>query len=86
MKTHFRNQILRQQIRGKKCCPLAWRNMKMFVCFSLLMGGMNVTAESYAQTATVSIEMRNKTVKEILDDIERQSEFDFFYNNRVYIE
>lgn len=82
MKTHFRNQILRQQIRGKKCCPLAWRNMKMFVCFSLLMGGMNVTAESYAQTATVSIEMRNKTVKEILDDIERQSEFDFFYNNK----
>lgn len=37
-------------------------------------------ADSYAQKATVSLEMRNQTVKEVLDEIEEQSDFSFFFN------
>ncbi|WP_289005171.1 TonB-dependent receptor [uncultured Parabacteroides sp.] len=48
----------------------------------LLACSMGVTqaAGTYAQKAIVSIEMRNETVKEILDEIEEQSEFSFFFN------
>lgn len=48
----------------------------------LLVGSMSLAqaADSYAQKATVSIEMRNQTVKEVLDEIEEQSDFSFFFN------
>lgn len=42
--------------------------------------GVAQATGSYAQKATVSLEMRNETVKEILDEIEEQSEFSFFFN------
>ncbi|WP_370861430.1 TonB-dependent receptor [Parabacteroides faecis] len=50
----------------------------LLVCSISLVQATN----SYAQKATVNLEMRNQTVKEVLDEIENQSEFSFFFNIR----
>ena len=42
--------------------------------------------ESYAQTARLSIDMENATIKTILAKIESQSEFKFFYSSKVDVE
>lgn len=58
------------------------RTMKLSVLF--LAGSLGLSYASgisYAQTAMVSVEARNATVGEILQDIKNQSEYDFFYNN-----
>lgn len=49
----------------------------LFVCF-----GLAYATESYSQSATLSLNVNNKTVQEVLDEIEKQSEFHFFYNNK----
>ena len=52
------------------------------VCFlSLHSYAANIGA--YAQEKNLTIEMRNKTVKEVLDYIEKNSEFIFFYYNKA---
>lgn len=39
-------------------------------------------SNSYAQNAKVNLNVSNQTVREVLDEIENQSEFTFFFNNR----
>lgn len=50
----------------------------------LLVGSMAIShaAGSYAQKATVSLNAQNQTVETVLDKIENQTEFSFFFNNR----
>ena len=54
--------------------------MKLSVCLLLCTIGLAQASGSYAQKATVNLEMRNQTVKEVLDEIEEQSDFSFFFN------
>lgn len=56
--------------------------MKLSVFLLLCSIGLAQAVGSYAQKATVSLEMRNQTVEEVLDEIENQSEFSFFFNTR----
>lgn len=49
----------------------------LFLSFSLLQA-----ADSYSQTASISLKVNNETVQTVLDEIEAQSEFHFFYNNK----
>lgn len=56
------------------------RVMKLSVFLLVCSIGLAQAADSYAQKATVSLEMRNQTVKEVLDEIEEQSDFSFFFN------
>lgn len=56
--------------------------MKLSVFLLLCSIGLVQAADSYAQKATVNLEMRNQTVKDVLDEIETQSEFSFFFNIR----
>lgn len=56
--------------------------MRFIILFVLSSISLVHAADSYAQTATVSLEIQNKTVKEVLDKIEDQSEFTFFFNTR----
>lgn len=58
------------------------RTMKLFVLFLICSLGLTYAADSYAQTAVVNVEAQNKTVGEILKDIENQSEFGFFFSNK----
>lgn len=54
--------------------------MKLSVFLLVCSIGLAQAADSYAQKATVSLEMRNQTVKEVFDEIEEQSDFSFFFN------
>ena len=54
--------------------------MKLSVFLLLCSIGLAQASGSYAQKATVNLEMRNQTVKEVLDEIEEQSDFSFFFN------
>ena len=56
--------------------------MKLFVLFLICSLGLTYAADSYAQTAVVNVEAQNKTVGEILKEIENQSEFGFFFSNK----
>ena len=57
--------------------------MKLSVLLSLCSLGISYASGLYAQEVTVSIEAKNETVAEILKDIEAQSGYDFFYNNKL---
>lgn len=54
--------------------------MKLSVFLLICSIGLAQATGSYAQKATVSLEMRNQTVKDVLDEIEEQSDFSFFFN------
>lgn len=54
--------------------------MKLSVFLLICSMGLAQATVSYAQKATVSLEIQNQTVKEVLDEIESQSEFSFFFN------
>lgn len=54
--------------------------MKLLVFLLLCSIGLAQATDSYAQKVTVNLEMRNQTVKEVLDEIEEQSDFSFFFN------
>ena len=55
--------------------------MKIFLFLSICFINMLQANNSYAQTTTVNIDVCNQTVKEVMNNIEKQSEFSFFYNN-----
>lgn len=59
------------------------RIMKLFTLFFACSLGLAHASESYAQKAIVNVEVQNKTVGEILKEIEKQSEFDFFFDNTL---
>ena len=56
--------------------------MRLLFVFIISSIGLVQATNSYAQKATVSLEVRNQTVKDVLNEIEDQSEFTFFFNNR----
>ena len=58
------------------------RTMKLFTLFFACSLGLAHASESYAQNI-VNVEVQNKTVGEILKEIEKQSEFDFFFDNTL---
>lgn len=55
--------------------------MKLFILFFVCSIGLARAADSYAQTAVVSIKAENQTVADVLKEIEEQSEFGFFFDN-----
>lgn len=46
----------------------------------LIVGTLQITATVYSQNTKISFSMKDKTVKEVLDQIEKTTEFRFFYN------
>ena len=59
--------------------------MRMRIATVLLAGFLiQANAEtSYSQEARISLEMRNATVEEVLNEIETRSEFHFLYNSKL---
>ncbi|MDR0844758.1 MAG: SusC/RagA family TonB-linked outer membrane protein, partial [Tannerella sp.] len=49
--------------------------------FFMLLGLFSVAAEGYAQKATVSIDIREGSIYDVMSEIEEQSDFLFFYKN-----
>jgi TonB-dependent starch-binding outer membrane protein SusC len=59
------------------------RIMKLTV-FLLLLSVISVFAsKSYSQTQVLNLDMKNSTVKEVLRNIEKQSEFVFMYSEKL---
>jgi len=73
------------RIRGRET-PSFWnkcfRIMKLTTLF-LLIGLMQVSASVYSQSTKLTLEMRNKKVVEVLEEIEKQSEFRFAYSSEL---
>lgn len=60
-----------------------FRIMKLTV-FLLLLSVISVFAsKSYSQTQVLNLDMKNSTVKEVLRNIEKQSEFVFMYSEKL---
>ena len=71
--------------KGMSCLSLTKKNVRV-VKLTLLMltvALFNISAETYAQSTRINLEMTNSTVKEVLKGIEERSEFTFFYNDNV---
>ena len=56
--------------------------MRLLVLFLVYSIGLSYAADSYAQKAMISIDVHNQRVEDILKEIEAQSDFDFFFNNK----
>lgn len=51
------------------------------LCFLFCFVGLLCANDSYAQRTMISVKAQNLTVKEVLSQIEAQSDFSFFYND-----
>ena len=59
--------------------PLSMRLLILFLVCSI---GLCYASDSYAQKTLISIDVHNQRVEDILKEIEEQSDFDFFFNNK----
>ena len=69
-------------IKKKKNQTKIPRCMKLAGLF--LMGALTFASatETYGQKKNITIEVKNQSVQQVLDEIEAKSEFNFFYNNK----
>ena len=58
------------------------RLMKLTVFFILISVGCVLAGKTYSQTKTLTLHMENSTVKEVLAEIESQSEFRIMYSGK----
>lgn len=58
--------------------------LRMKLTALLLIAGLTIVsaANTYSQNTTLSVQANNQTVQSVLDQIEEQSEFHFFYNTK----
>ena len=64
--------------------PLKLINKMKLTCLSLCLSiGLTYASSSYAQSASISLNITNQTVADVLETIEKQSDFNFFYNGEL---
>lgn len=56
--------------------------MELFFVFMISSISLLHASGSYAQTAWISLDIKNQTEQAILEQVEAKSNFSFFYNNR----
>ncbi|GGH15552.1 TonB-dependent receptor [Sphingobacterium alkalisoli] len=57
--------------------------MKLILAFTLLSINIALCDHSYAQRTMLSLSLEDKRVADVLGEIEKKSEFQFFYNNEL---
>jgi TonB-linked SusC/RagA family outer membrane protein len=57
--------------------------MKLFILFLILGGKLSYAGLTYAQTTRISLRLNNRPVKEVFQEIEKQSEYVIFYYDGV---
>ncbi|MFV0376435.1 MAG: TonB-dependent receptor [Mangrovibacterium sp.] len=57
--------------------------MKLTLILSLFAGLMSSMAESSAQSGRLNLKVQHGTVKEVIEEIERQTDYSFMYDNKV---
>ena len=63
----------------RKSVPKIIRIMKLVSLF-LLVGFVQVSANIYSQTANISLDLKSASLKEVVKEIQAQTEFTFFYS------
>lgn len=58
--------------------------MKMLVILLLVVGLTSSYAESDAQSTKVNLKLKSGTVKDVIEEIERQTDLSFMYDNNVF--
>ena len=56
------------------------RIMKLIVIFLVIGISISYANNSYSQVTTLSLKLKNKTIREVFTDIEKSSEYIFLYN------
>ena len=63
-----------------------WKSVNLFdACLATSLDKLFInfkSSDSYAQKTLISIDVHNQRVEDILKEIEEQSDFDFFFNNK----
>ena len=59
------------------------RMIKLSCLFLICSMGFSFASHSYAQETVISLNIINQTVADVLDDIEAQTDFQFFYNSKL---
>ena len=62
------------------------RKMKLTILLVTISVICSFAIESYSQTARLTLNIENKTIKEVIKEIENQSEFRFFYSGEVDVD
>ena len=62
---------------------IKYRIMKIAALFLILGINASLASSTYSQSATLSLKANNKTVQEIFSEIEKQSEYVFFYYDGI---
>ncbi|MDH6305708.1 TonB-linked SusC/RagA family outer membrane protein [Parabacteroides sp. PF5-5] len=63
--------------------PNLLNKISLFLTLCFLSVNVLFASVSYAQTTVLSLHITNKPVAEVLDEIEQQSEFRFYYNGKL---
>jgi len=58
--------------------------MELKIAFLIIVAGVSngLATPSYSQVAKVSLDMESKSLEQVMDEIERQSEFYFIFNQK----
>lgn len=80
------NNIVTLEIIGKKSYTLFRKIplvMRLSVVFFFLSLGIAVAGNTYAQNATLSLDMSNSTIANVLEAVENQTDFSFIYDASI---
>lgn len=58
--------------------------MKMIAVFCLFAGLLSSMAESRAQATKLNLKIQNGTVKDVVEEIERETDYSFMYDNNIF--
>lgn len=76
----MKNYFIKNTTPAKKQKALT---IMRLITFLIIISTLPISAKSYSQSKKLSLSLENVTLREVFDNIEKQSEFDFFYNNEV---
>lgn len=66
-----------------RCMLKSFRIMKLSVVFSFLMAAQLYAGVSYSQTTSLSLSLKNVTVEQALDQIEKETGFSFLFRDNT---
>ena len=77
---HFRygGSIIFSILHSKILKIMKWTCLLLFLSVSLVFA-----SQSYAQKTVISLNMTNRTVADVLNQIEEQTDFQFYYNSKL---
>lgn len=76
----MKNKRLREQLHPSLAF-YSFKRVKLLILFFALSVLQLSASETYAQNAKISLNLKNATLKEVIQSIEKQTDFVFFYSN-----